>query len=187
MNSSPVKSWEARYRSENLTPGAPHSLVLRAAEELPPGRALDLACGLGRHALALAERGWQVIAVDASATALEKLQAAASALPVQTVLADLEAGAFVIEPAAYDLVVVTCYLQRDLFAAIRAGLRPGGLFVGAIAVEDADPQVRPMNPAFLLQPGELASYFAGWALLHNVESKPEVGRRTLAELLARRP
>lgn len=49
------------------------------AAELPPGRALDLGCGEGADALWLAERGWDVVAVDVSATALRRASEAASA------------------------------------------------------------------------------------------------------------
>ena len=38
--------------------------------DLPPGRALDLACGKGRNALYLASRGFHVTAVDISPVAL---------------------------------------------------------------------------------------------------------------------
>ena len=41
--------------------------------------ALDLACGLGRHALWLANRHWQVSAVDLSDVAIGKLSQAALA------------------------------------------------------------------------------------------------------------
>ena len=66
-----MADWDERYRrGEHATP-EPHTLLVRAMETLAPGRALDLACGAGRHALFLAERGWEVIAVDASRVAIE--------------------------------------------------------------------------------------------------------------------
>lgn len=55
---------------------------LRLAEvagELPPGRALDLGCGEGADAVWLAERGWQVTAVDIAQTALDRAAAEAQA------------------------------------------------------------------------------------------------------------
>ena len=57
--------------SSSGRPG-PNQFVEQALADLPPGRALDLACGEGRNARWLAERGWQVTAVDWSAVAVEK-------------------------------------------------------------------------------------------------------------------
>ena len=53
------------------------------AGPLPPGEAVDLAAGEGRHALWLAGRGWRVTAVDFSAVGLERgrEQAAAAGVP----------------------------------------------------------------------------------------------------------
>jgi 2-polyprenyl-3-methyl-5-hydroxy-6-metoxy-1,4-benzoquinol methylase len=42
----------------------PRPFVEEIACKLPPGRALDLACGNGRNAIWLAEQGWDVTAVD---------------------------------------------------------------------------------------------------------------------------
>ena len=38
--------------------------IVALAEQLPPGRALDLGCGTGTSARYLAERGWQVTGID---------------------------------------------------------------------------------------------------------------------------
>ncbi|MBI1764620.1 MAG: methyltransferase domain-containing protein [Acidobacteria bacterium] len=181
-------NWDERYRRSEHGNADPHPLVERAASLLPPGRALDVACGVGRHALWLAERGWQVTAVDASRVAIELLQARAAerGLAIDAYVADLEQSEFVIEPRAYDLIVVTCYLQRDLFPALKAGVKPGGAIVAVIALLDDDPDVKPMNPDFLLAPGELRAQFAGWELLHDAEVK-SAGKRAVAELMARRP
>lgn len=181
-------NWDERYKRGEHGSVEPHPLVRNAATFLSPGRALDVACGAGRHTLLLAAQGWQVTAVDASRVALELLQARAAekGLVVDALVADLTQSEFVIAPEAYDLVVVTCYLQRDLFPVLRAAVKPGGLFVGVIALVDADPEVKPMNPDFLLAPGELAAEFVGWELLHDAAVK-SAGKRALAELIARRP
>lgn len=46
--------------------------IVDGADALPPGRALDVGCGTGRDAVYLATRGWQVTAVDISATAIAR-------------------------------------------------------------------------------------------------------------------
>lgn len=180
--------WDERYRRGEHGNDEPHPLVTRAASLSAPGRALDVACGAGRHALLLAESGWQVTAVDSSAVALELLQSRAKerSVVVDTIVADLERGEFALEPQAYDLIVVTCYLQRTLFPTLRAGVKPGGLIVAVIAMADDDPLVKPMNPAFLLAPGELRAQFRDWDLLHDAETK-SAGKRAMVEIIARRP
>lgn len=72
--------WEERYAEHDRVWSG--RVNLRFAEEagsLPPGRALDLGCGEGGDAMWLAERGWQVTAVDISQTALDRAAAEARA------------------------------------------------------------------------------------------------------------
>jgi len=184
-----MNQWDERYRSGERSNDVPHSLLVESAAKLNPGRALDVACGPGRHALYLAERGWQVTAVDSSKVAMEILLERARQMNVQVDarLADLELSEFLIEPDYYDLIVNCHYLQRDLFPAIKAGVRPGGVVLAVIAMVDDDPGVKPMDPAFLLQPGELHAAFQGWQMLHTAEQKGGEGKRAMAEIAARRP
>lgn len=185
-----MTNWDERYRRGEHLNDAPLPLVINAALQCQPGRALDLACGVGRHARWLAEHGWQVTAVDASVVAIEILRQCAGerGVDIDARVADLERGEFVIEPGAYDLIVVTCYLQRDLLPAIRIGVRVGGLVVAKIALVDDDPNVQPMNPAFLLELGELRAAVVGWKLLHDFEGKlsGQEHKRAMAEVIARR-
>jgi len=82
------------------------------------GDALDLACGKGRHAVWLAQRGWRVTAID-----IVPVEIAG----VTTLQADLEAGEYRVQPASWDLIVCWLYFQTDLLPQIRAGLRTGGI------------------------------------------------------------
>ncbi len=185
-----MPDWDERYNRGEHTNDAPHPLVVEFASALDPGRALDLACGAGRHAIWLAERGWQVTAVDYSRVAIEILRrrAGEKGLVIDSRIADLERHEFIIEPDSYDLIVVCHYLQRDLFPAIKAGPRVGGFVIAAIAMIDDNPDVKPMNPAFLLKPGELRAEFEGWELLHDFEGKRagDERRRATAEIVVRR-
>ncbi len=151
----------------------PEAVLVSAAENISPGRALDLACGLGRNSVYLAARGWSVTAVDYSVAALAKLRDRCA--EVNIVSADLEREEFNIEPEAYDLIVDCCFLHRPLFPAIRAGVRPGGLFVGVLPLKDETSQ-----KFYRADPGELLSYFRDWQIEHWSE-----GRR--AQLIARKP
>ncbi len=71
--------WEERYSSSGRTwSGRVNAQLVEAAAELPPGRALDLGSGEGADALWLVERGWRVLAVDVSETALQRASEAAA-------------------------------------------------------------------------------------------------------------
>ena len=190
-----MADWDERYSRGDYATLEPSPLLARAVEWCgrDAGRALDVACGAGRHALALAAQGFRVTAVDASRVGVELLRerARARGLEVDARVADLERGEFEIEPEAFDLVCDFYYLQRDLFPALRAGVRPGGLFVAAIHLVDEDPRARPMNPDFLLAPGELRAEFDGWDILHARETSgrdTDAGQHTRrsAELIARK-
>ena len=159
------------------------------------GRALDLACGAGRHAVWLAARGWQVDAVDGSEAAVRLLLANAAHAGcrerIAAHVADLEADppAFTIAPEAYDLVVDCYFLHRPLFAAIREGVRPGGLFVAALHLPAPDGG---RGHRFVLQAGELAGMVRawGWDVRHSAERPPDPGTAPglgVAEIVARRP
>jgi SAM-dependent methyltransferase len=65
--------WEEHYTERDRAwSGRANVRLVEVAESLPPGRALDLGCGEGGDAMWLAERGWQVVAVDISETALAR-------------------------------------------------------------------------------------------------------------------
>jgi SAM-dependent methyltransferase len=129
------EDWDSRYAEQELVWSAgPNRFLAGEAADLPPGRALDLACGEGRNALWLAERGWRVTAVDFSRVAVEKGGRIADerGLAVEFVVADL----LEYEPAAqaYDLAIVF-YLQlvADELATVLAraagAVAPGGTFL----------------------------------------------------------
>ncbi len=199
---SGVADWDERYRRGEHATAEPSRLLVRAVElfarqveggSLAGRRALDLACGAGRHAVFLAGLGMRVTAVDASRVGVELALSRARErnLSLDARVADLEGGGFDIEEGAYDLVCDFYYLQRDLFPRMRAGLGPGGLLVAAIHMVDESPRAKPMNPDFLLRPGELREAFAGLEILHYRETAGhdrDAGEHTRrsAELIARR-
>lgn len=70
------EQWDIRYRDKELVWSAgPNQFVVSEIDSMAPGRALDVACGEGRNAIWLREKGWQVSATDFSPIAIEKAQA----------------------------------------------------------------------------------------------------------------
>ena len=129
------EDWNARYAQKELVWSAkPNRLFAAEVAALSPGRALDLACGEGRNAVWLAERGWRVTGVDFSDVALAKAAelAASRGVEVEWVAADVLG--YEPESHAFDLVVLL-YLQlprTELLHAVRTGagaVAPGGTLV----------------------------------------------------------
>jgi SAM-dependent methyltransferase len=130
-------TWDERYAATELVWSAgPNQFVEQALAGLPPGRALDLACGEGRNARWLASRGWQVTATDFSAVAVEKGRRLSEQLHDRV---DWQVGDALTSPLPHDLdLVVVAYLQlpageratvmRRAFDALAVG---GTLFVVA--------------------------------------------------------
>ncbi len=149
---------------------------------------LDLACGRGRNARAVAAAGLPVIGLDRN---LESLSALRDALPdVPAVRADLEGGAAIpFRPEAFGAVLVFRYLHRPLCAAIAGLLRPGGRLVyETFTVAQRELGHGPRRDAFLLQPGELPLLFPMLEIEHFEEVRTEGPRpEALARLVARRP
>jgi len=148
-------------------------------------RALDLAMGRGRHALVLAQNGFSTFGVDVKLDAVRDAVRAAAleGLTVHGWCADLTM--FPLPPGAFDLVVVTRYLQRDLFPSIRAAVRPGGCVIyETFTVHQRALGVGPTSADHLLEPGELRELFRGWEVLFYEEvTAPEA----VARIVARRP
>ena len=177
--------WDERYRQGEHPHDPPLDFIERL---LPPGdgrQALDLACGAGRHAALMAQRGWQVTAVDWSSAALEIVRARDPR--ILTVQADLEANTtFLMETNRWDLICVTFYLQRELLPAAVDGLRQDGQLAVAFPLVDDREGVSPMRRQYSLAPGELRVLFDELEIVHYEETNPPPPKRRTAELWARK-
>ena len=93
------------------------------------GTALDLACGLRRHALWLASRNWRVCGVDLSEVAIKKLNHAAIELNVTLDLFVGDASEYKFGSAQFDLILLFYLADRNLFPKVISALKPGGLLI----------------------------------------------------------
>ncbi len=131
---------------------------------IPAGTVLDLACGNGRHALWLAQRGVEVLAVDRNPELLAEIDAAGMA-DVATQQIELEAGpsdalAALFQIHRFSAVVVTNYLHRPLFPAILESVAMQGVLLYETFAAGNEQFGKPSNPDFLLRPGELLALLA---------------------------
>lgn len=123
-----------------------------AALIVPGGKVLDLACGGGRNARYLAERGYAVEVVDRDASALAALRGIPG---IDGRCADLEGGPWPYGGKRFDAVVVTNYLWRPLFPQLMATLDKGGILIYETFMLGNETFGQPSNPAFLLRRDEL--------------------------------
>ena len=103
--------WNRRWAGERAhASSAPSEFLVAETEALPPGRALDVACGAGRNAVWLARRGWRVTGVDFSDVALRAARELAASAGVEVEWIEADAVTWIPPRRAYDLVTVM-YLQ----------------------------------------------------------------------------
>lgn len=127
--------WNERYAGEELLWSVGPNRVLAAeTADLSPGRALDLACGEGRNAIWLAQRGWRVTAVDFAEAALAKAARIAGDRGVEVDFVHADLLVWTPPAESFELVVVL-YLQlpaaerRLVLARSAAAVAPGGTFL----------------------------------------------------------
>ncbi len=172
-------AWDERYRgSELVWTAEPNRFVVAEVSPLPPGRALDLACGEGRNAVWLASRGWQVEALDFSPVAVDKARVLAAhhgvAEALELRVEDLTGWA----PTAgsVDLVVLS-YLhlgaedRRKVLVAAWSALAPGGhlVVIGHDATNIDEGFGGPQDPSVLFTAEEIVRDVTSGVQGDNVE------------------
>jgi SAM-dependent methyltransferase len=163
------EDWDTRYaEAELLWSRDPNRFLVGEAADLPPAKALDLACGEGRNAIWLAERGWRVTAVDFSEVAIAKgrERAARDGFDIDFLCLDLLD--YEPERGSYDLVLVL-YLQlpaderRLVLGRAASALAPGGTFllVGHDLVNLTEGVGGPSDPSVLYTPADIVAELPG--------------------------
>jgi SAM-dependent methyltransferase len=127
--------WNLKYEQGLPSLEKPDPFYLSAfaqfvADQFPNGgTALDLAGGIGRHALWLARRNWQVTAVDISEVAIRKLSQKAKQHNLTMDLFALDAREYQFKPACFDLIVMFYHFDRDICPRVFLALKPGGFLI----------------------------------------------------------
>jgi tellurite methyltransferase len=161
------------------------------------GRVLDYGCGMGQLSLAAARTGCSVLALDASAVAVNHLQqvAAAQRLPIEALEADLRQhhvdGEFDSIVCIGLLMFFDCATAEQALAELDAHLRPGGTMVVNLLVEGTtymdmfDPQSH-----CLFARDALSRRYAAWQTISSTLSDyPAPGglNKSFATVIARKP
>jgi SAM-dependent methyltransferase len=191
--------WNRRYAGEELVWTAQANRFLVAeASALAPGRALDVACGEGRNAIWLAERGWRITGVDFSDIAIEKARGLAVARGVEGEWIAADLLDYRPEPLAFDLVLVfylqlPAELRRPILRAAAGAVAPGGTFLLVAHDSDnlSDGYGGPQDPRLLYTAADVVADLDGSGLLveraDRVERTVETadGERVALDALAR--
>lgn len=191
MSQSDTDRWETRYRAGNAAYAAhPSPFVLDCLARLPRGRALDVACGLGATAIALAGAGFEVEAIDIAPTALARAREEANRRSVTVDWRCADLANCRLPEAHYDLIVNIHFVNRDLVAQFADALKPGGWLVFEQHLRWPQPVAGPASPHYRLRPGELRQLLWQLEVVHYEEGlSPGVEARSqfaLARAVARK-
>ena len=197
---SAIDSWEQRWGTEEGRADwiDAHPAVVALLPELKARgarSALDLGCGVGRHALLLAENGLQVEAFDGSETGLAVLRETAASRGLKLGVRHGNADALPYADGAFDFVLSWNVIYHGTLgdtgsriAEIWRVLKPGGLFQGTMLpprnvnfgigrlvapgtfVNDGPDEER-AHPHFYCDAATLVSLFSGFDLLSLSQSE----------------
>jgi SAM-dependent methyltransferase len=186
------EKWNARYRGRPIEAVRPARVLNENLHLLPrSGQALELACGLGANAIALARSGLETLAWDLSDVAIAKLQNYGRRHGLALFAEQRDVVTDPPPPKRFDVIVVTHFLERSLAPALAQALRPGGLLYYQTFVREALDEHGPANPAFRLAPNELLRLFTDLrVVVYREEGRigdVRVGFRNEAMLVAMRP
>jgi len=174
------RRWDQKHRDAEFL-GEPAPFLVECRPHLPPGRALDLACGLGTNARYLAEEGFSVEAFDWSFEGLRKLTAAARERRRSLGAVACDVTRFPLPRERYDVLVSFRFLDRALWSSMVEALRPGG----ALVIETFNRRYLERRPDFpkeyCLEEGELLGEFGATLRIARYQELP---REPHASLLA---
>ncbi|HYB26200.1 MAG TPA: class I SAM-dependent methyltransferase [Solirubrobacteraceae bacterium] len=166
------EGWDRRYARRDLVwTSQANRFLVQEVDGLGPGRALDLACGEGRNAVWLAERGWEVTGVDFSKVGLEKARQLADSRGVQAAWIAADLLDYRPEPGAFGLVIVF-YLQvpaaerTPILQTAATAVGPAGtlLLVGHDTTNIAEGDGGPQDPTVLYTAEDVSRDLEGTGL-----------------------
>jgi tellurite methyltransferase len=195
IEASAVEAWDARWASEEgradwLAPDPAVTALLPELKARGAARVLDLGCGVGRHALLLAEHGFSVAGFDGSAAGLAFLATEARARGLPLRLAQGSADRLPYPAASFDFVLSWNVIYHGSLgdtggrlAEIWRVLKPGGLYQGTmlskrnanyglgrmVAPDTFVDSRERAHPHFYCDAAGLVALFAGFEILSLVQ------------------
>lgn len=137
----------------------------------------DIGCGEGRNAVYMAERGFNVLAIDSSEIALKKVKTMAHSrgVVIRTSLQDINRCTFQTPVGVLLSTGTVQYLRPEFrhsaFDRFKRLTTPGGLHAISALLEK--PFIPPAPDAdisaVLFRSGELLGYYWDWEILYSIE------------------
>jgi 2-polyprenyl-3-methyl-5-hydroxy-6-metoxy-1,4-benzoquinol methylase len=142
---------------------------------------LDLACGAGRHAIAAAEMGCDVVAVDQESDRIRVARATASLRGVSVTWKSEDLTTVEVPEAAFDVVMIFNYLDRNRMEDFKRAVRPGGhLMFETFLESQREFGWGPSSDEHLLKHGELLTLVEPFEVIFAREVIEPVDSRTAA-------
>ena len=189
MSQQDADRWDARYAAGEYA-GRTHATALLEhwISCVPRGPAIDIACGVGRNAIFMAQSGLETEGLDVSAKALERAQTRAASLGVDVKWRCEDLDSVELANDHYQLIMVARFLDRRLFPQLLTALRPGGYLIYETHLATNQVDVGgPGNQRFRLQPQELLHLVHPLRVVHYFEGvtrDPDGAAMCLAQVVA---
>lgn len=173
--------WDEKHKNAKRD-SKPLTILEKYISYAKKGKALDIACGMGRNALSMRDCGFFVDCVDISEVAINSLKNKENLNPI---LADLED--YQILKNSYEVICVSYFLERKLYSPIKEGLKKGGVLFFETFLKDENLKYNAkMNPAYLLEKNELLKEFIDFEILYYESKIIESNESLVASLVARK-
>jgi SAM-dependent methyltransferase len=155
--------WNKRHVEKPMRKNV-EPLLLKYISNAAVGKALDIACGVGRNTHFIAEKGFEIDAVDLSDYALSQIDETEK---INKIEVDLDT--YNLQINTYDLIVNINYLSRRLLPQIKEALKPGGVVIFETFIIAHGDFNQPANPEYLLRTNELLHAFIGLDIIYYEE------------------
>lgn len=183
--------WDKKYSKKNYVYGkAPEKFLAENYHYIPQGGlVLDVGVGEGRHAVFLSQKGYKVFGIDISSVALKKARKMAQEYDVrfETVRGDIRTYNF--QDIKFDAIINFYYVNREIKERLVSLLKPNGVMIyeAFTSNQKTVEGFKRFNDDFLLEPGELLSFFPTMKILKYEEPLHENNYRASGIYLKPKP